>query len=72
MLYRGRDHYGIQVDPVEELVVVGHALNIGIDRPHMFQTSLAHVAHGPDPTFGQALEIADKIRAPIAAAYNTE
>src|SRR5260370_698135 len=71
MLDRRCDDNRIQAHTVEQVLEVGHSLDVRVQASHVLQTRFADVAHRFKMTIGQPFEVADQIGSPISAPDNT-
>ena len=64
---RCRDNDRIQTDTIQEVFVVGYALNVRLQAAQMLQARFACIAHRFNLAITQRSQIADQIRSPVTA-----
>ena len=66
----GNDHR-IEIDPIEHVIVIGLAGDLGIKRFKVLEPRRVEIAHDLELAIRQRPEIPDQIRSPVTAASDT-
>src|SRR6266446_2493495 len=72
MLHRSGNDDRVQPAAVNKLLRVGHSFDIWVERGHMCQTCLAHVADRFNVAVRKTFEVANQKRSPITASQHAD